>query len=85
MKTLSPLPALRTSHGMTLTQLHDALWRVTRSNGSVVGYIELVEHDEQRQSPDSYRAKRLAPSLRSFIHLGDFWQLQDAIDCLRFA
>lgn len=66
--------------GIAMIQLHDALWRVTRSSGEVLGYIEsFPQGDDVR-----YRAKRMFSSTRRSFPLGEFWQLYDAIDCFRF-
>lgn len=78
--TTTTLPPRITS-GLSLVQLHNGLWRVLRSSGSVLGYIELVP-DERGER---YRAKRLTADKRSFRSLGEFWRLTDAVDCLRFA
>ena len=68
------------SPGLALVQLHDALWRVTRPDGEVLGYIEqLVERDGLR-----YRAKRLIVRQRRFVSIGEFWRMDDAVDCFRF-
>jgi hypothetical protein len=66
--------------GLALIQLHDTLWRVTRPSGEVLGYIEqLLESDGLR-----YRAKRLIVRQRRFISIGEFWRMDDAVDCFRF-
>lgn len=68
-----------------MVQLNDAMWRVTRDSGEVLGYIEsFPELGETR-----FRAKRLLSALRlgaqrSSMPLGEFWELDDAIDCFRF-
>lgn len=61
-------------------QLHDDLWRVTRPDGDVVGYIERSE----TASGSRYRAKRMLQRQRRFIAIGDFWEFGDAMDCFRF-
>jgi hypothetical protein len=66
--------------GLTLIQLHDALWRVTRPSGEVLGYVEqIIERDGLR-----YRAKRLIVRQRRFVSIGEFWRMDDAVDCFRF-
>jgi hypothetical protein len=78
----------RTQHpqvnGLTLVQLNNSLWRVLGATGSVRGYIELVPA-ERAGGTDRFRAKRLMPNLRTFLSLGEFWEMRDAVDCLRFA
>jgi hypothetical protein len=71
-------PAIRP--GIAMIQLHDSLWRVTRPSGEVLGYIEKFE----QQASEKFRAKRLLPRQRRFLPVGDFWDIDDAIDCFRF-
>ncbi|MHA6667763.1 hypothetical protein ACX3O0_02720 [Homoserinimonas sp. A447] len=68
-------PAVRP--GVTLVQLHNELWRVTRSTGEVLGYIERFTEAQG----DRFRAKRLLVRQRRFIVIGEFWGIDDAIDC----
>lgn len=46
----------------------------------MLGYVERM-HDPQGER---FRAKRLRRDAQGFVPLGDFWSLQDAVDCLRF-
>jgi hypothetical protein len=67
--------------GIALVQLHDELWRVTRRTGEVLGYIEsYVDAGTTR-----FRAKRMFSSRRPSMPLGEFWTIDDAIDCFRFS
>ena len=70
-------PAIRP--GIAMIQLHDALWRITRPGGEVLGYIERVEVP----SGERFRAKRLLQRQRRFLSVGEFWSIHDAIDCFR--
>jgi hypothetical protein len=63
--------------GITLVQLHNELWRVTRSNGEVLGYIERFSEAQGER----FRAKRMLVQQRRFIVTGEFWSFDDAIDC----
>jgi hypothetical protein len=65
--------------GIQLTQLHDQLWRVTRPDGDVLGYVEQFDVREGQR----YRAKRLIARQRRFIVMGEFWSVDDAIECFR--
>lgn len=66
--------------GVTTIQLHDELWRVTRPDGEVLGYIE------RTTTPAGHRfvAKRMLPRQRRFLPVGEFWTVDDAMDCFRF-
>jgi hypothetical protein len=67
--------------GIAMIQLHDELWRVTRSTGEVLGYVEaFLEGGATR-----FRAKRMFTSQRRSMPLGEFWSIDDAIDCFRFS
>ena len=65
---------------VNLVQLHDELWRVTRADGDVLGYVESFMDPRGRR----FRTKRLIALQKRFIPLGEFWSFDDAIDCLRF-
>jgi hypothetical protein len=74
--------------GLALVPLSDSLWRVTRTTGEVLGYIEAFSEGGDRR----FRAKRLLASLvatnptaqhRAALPLGEFWNMQDAVDCFR--
>lgn len=70
-------PAVRP--GVAMIQLHNELWRVTRASGEVLGYIErFAEADDFR-----FRAKRLLSGQQRSLPLGEFWNIDDAIDCFR--
>ena len=76
----SPMPgAGARTRGVTAVQLHDSLWRVVRPHGEVVGYIE--RFDESRGI--RYRAKRLIVRQRRFVSVGEFWGMDDALECFR--
>lgn len=74
---LSPTPLVRP--GIAMVQVHDELWRLTRPDGDVLGYIERFAEPRG----DRYRAKRLNALRRRFLVLGEFWSFDDAIDCFR--
>lgn len=67
--------------GIALVQLHDELWRVTRRTGEVLGYIEAYGDSGTTR----FRAKRMFSSRRPSMPLGEFWTIDDAIDCFRFS
>ncbi len=64
---------------IALVPLGDDLWRVTKPDGDVLGYVErFLERGDFR-----YRAKRMVASRKSFLPVGDFWIMDDAVDCFR--
>jgi hypothetical protein len=65
--------------GTTTTQLHDSLWRVTRTSGEVLGYIERFTEARGIR----YRAKRLIVRQQRFVAVGEFWAMGDALECFR--
>lgn len=65
--------------GIRVTVQHDALWRVTRHGGEVLGYISVDETSAEQR----YRARRLLPRNARFLDLGSFSAFDDAIECFR--
>lgn len=63
--------------GITLVQLHNDLWRVTRPMGDVLGYVEKFAAADGTR----FRAKRLLVTERRFIVIGEFWAFDEAVDC----
>jgi hypothetical protein len=66
--------------GITAVQLHDDLWRVTRPGGEVLGYVER----STTAAGHRFQAKRMLLRQRRFLPVGEFWTLDDAMDCFRF-
>ena len=64
---------------IALVELGDALWRVTRPDGDVLGYVESFE----ASGGTRYRAKRMLTSQRRFVPIGEFWVMGEALDCFR--
>jgi len=61
-------------------QLNEELWRITRESGEVLGYIDrFIERGDYR-----YRAKRMIVRQNRFVGIGEFWRMDDALDCFRF-
>jgi len=67
------------SAGIDLVQLHDALWRITRPTGEVLGYVEKFSET----AGDRYRAKRMIVTKNRFVSIGEFWSADDAVECFR--
>lgn len=74
----APKTALRAK--VTTVQLHDDLWRITRADGEVLGYIER----STSAAGERFLAKRMLHVQRRFLPIGDFWSLGDALECFRF-
>lgn len=66
--------------GVVTIQLHSDLWRITRPEGEVVGYIER----SVTAAGPRFQAKRMLQRQRRFLPIGDFWSFDDAMDCFRF-
>ena len=75
---VAPIPLVRP--GIAMLRVHDELWRLTRPDGDVLGYIERFNDPRGER----FRAKRLNAVRRRFLVLGEFWSIDDAIDCFRF-
>ncbi len=71
------LPVAARRSGVRFVQLNNGLWRITRTSGAVVGYVEQLGEGR-------FAAKRLASTGRSFLPVGEFPSFDDAVDCLRF-
>ncbi len=69
-------PAL-TRPGLHLVRLHDELWRVTRPSGEMLGYIERFGV----RAGLRFRAKHFIIRQRRFVEMGEFWSMDDAMDC----
>jgi hypothetical protein len=57
-----------------------ALWRVIDRSGRVIGHLQALAEGASVR----YRARRFHAASRGFRELGEFWSIEDAIDCLRF-
>jgi hypothetical protein len=66
--------------GITVIQLHDDLWRITRPDGEVLGYLERFEERGMHR----FRAKRMIVRQKRFVPIGEFWTMDDALDLFRF-
>ncbi|MCU1424767.1 MAG: hypothetical protein JWM51_1058 [Microbacteriaceae bacterium] len=67
------------ARGISAVHLNDALWRVVRHDGEVVGYVERFTESRGIR----YRAKRFIVRQQRFVPIGEFWQYDDALDCFR--
>jgi hypothetical protein len=73
-----PVDVARQRTGLNLVRVKDDLWRATVADGRILGHIE------RRDAADGtvFVAKRLAPQSARFHTLGEFWRIDDAMDCL---
>ncbi|MDO9398405.1 MAG: hypothetical protein Q7T71_17820 [Herbiconiux sp.] len=67
------------STGPALHRIRDGYWRVTAASGAVLGYVEQVDSDGLIR----FRAKHLVPGTTRVVELGEFWQRDEAAECLR--
>lgn len=80
MTTLDFAGTRPTQTGVATVQLGDDLWRITRAGGEVLGYIER----HLTAAGQRFTAKRMMQRQRRFLPIGDFWTIEDALDCFRF-
>ena len=73
------VPSIRA--GISMIALAGNRWRITRTTGEVLGYIEGFDDVGGRR----FAAKRLLSAQARSIPLGEFWDLEDAIDGFRFS
>ena len=79
----APLPLAATHPGLTILGLHGRLTRVTRQDGAVLGYVELVDPASSNEDRP-FLAKRLRPRAQGFLEVGRFWSADEAVDALRY-
>jgi len=65
--------------GLNLVRVNDCLWRVVRAAGGLIGYVELIA----TPAGTRYRAKRFLSVQRRVLIDGDFWAMDDAVECFR--
>ena len=74
----SPGVTSRRRTGLSLVRVKDDLWRATVADGRILGHIERRDAAEGT----TFVAKRLLPAQSRFTTLGEFWKIDDAMDCL---
>lgn len=65
--------------GISLVEISPTLSRITRVTGEVLGYVEIVGSGRDR----AFSARRLISDGRGMLPLGEFWTMDDALDCFR--
>ena len=84
LETPTPLPLRVMPRGLDIVPRRGALWRVARSDGLVLGYVERVSADEDGDDGGTlYRSKRMLGRAAGFTVIGDFGAADDAVDALR--
>lgn len=78
MTVLDFAPSVR--RGAAAIQLHDDLWRITRADGEVLGYVER----RSTAAGPRFVAKRMIQRQQRFLPVGEFWEFTAAMDCFRF-
>jgi len=76
---VQPVSSVRPVVGVASVQLHDDLWRITRTNGEVLGYVEHAA----TLAGSRFTAKRMVQRQRRFLPIGEFWSMDDALECFR--
>jgi hypothetical protein len=71
----APLPLRAAPRGLDIVPRRGALWRVARTDGLVLGYVEQVG--------SLYRSKRMVGRADGFAVIGDFGVADDAVESLR--
>lgn len=70
--------AERIHGGMSLVSVTPTLWRALERTGAIAGHVELLHTPEGER----YRAKRFATARAAFVVLGEFWSMDEALECL---
>jgi hypothetical protein len=65
--------------GLSFVAISPTLARITRVSGEVLGYVEVVGTGHDR----AFSARRLISGGRGMLPLGEFWTMDDAVDCFR--
>lgn len=73
-------PTTFARRGLKAVPLHSGLLRVTRLDGTVLGYLEPL--DEPQGERFRVKRMRMREQFGRFLILGEFWSLDEALDCL---
>lgn len=72
------VPALL-RNGVRLLPVGAGRWRVVTRNGVVAGHVEASGDGPARR----FRARRFHAATRAFRDVGEFWSVEEAVECLR--
>lgn len=67
--------------GVDLLRVSERSWRATDTAGRVLGHIQMRGESNGRR----YVARRFLASRNAYRDLGEFWDLGEAVDCVRFS
>ncbi|MET0830236.1 MAG: hypothetical protein ABWY26_11980 [Microbacterium sp.] len=74
-------PVLSRMLDVRLVPAAPALWRIVDRGGRVIGHLQAVAQSEGMR----YSARRFHAPSRAFRDLGEFWSVDDAVECVAFA
>lgn len=77
----SAFPPLARAQNVRLVAAAPLLWRIVERGGRVIGHVQAVGEG----SDFRYRARRFHAPSRAFRDLGEFWSIDDAVECVVFA
>ncbi len=80
LRSSSAAPNLTRAVDVRLVPAGPMLWRIV-DRGRAIGHLQAV-----REGADlRYRARRFHAPSRAFRDLGEFWSVDDAVECVIFA
>ena len=74
-----PAPLALSRPGVRAVPLNGGLWRVTRHDGMVLGYLEQLDAEAGSEARPRFRSKRMVAREQRFTVLGDYWTADDAV------
>jgi hypothetical protein len=77
----SAAPQLSRPASVRLIAAAPELWRIVERDGRVIGHLQAV----QAGADTRYRARMFHAPSRAFRDLGEFWSVDDAVECVVFA
>ncbi|MBW9118728.1 hypothetical protein JNB63_01315 [Microbacterium trichothecenolyticum] len=76
----SGTPPIASRRRVRLVAAAPSLWRVLEPGGRVIGHLQEIA----QAGSIRFRARRYNPAAHAFRDLGDFWSVDDAVECLVF-
>ena len=62
---------------VTVTAVHDRMWKIVRDE-ELAGYVDAIDAADGIR----YRARRLNVQFRRWASMGEYWELEHAIEAL---